>query len=631
MAAPRAAPPSWRTKLPFHCGNPQQREQREQREQRQQRQQGYAGKQCLVEPVVSNPTFEKQSRNCHGPGKAREWLLSNDSTFSFSKPSNDDGEDDERQTIATSMVAHASSTAYSEVTDDYSSVATPDDCASDQVYIVEHDAANDDSFRGIGDCFDGLRFNGQLYINLSLPFDRDTNIEDRHYWKNLAEQNEASEHLGRTGFKTPHSSSPSEPAPSLVTNCSTVESETIATHQYPTGASALPLDDQRAQQPKFCLFTTNKPVDFEEVEKGGTSHHRIQEVPLGIPTQHIGQRSGGRGRSRDGGGRGTTSSSTSHAHAASSDSSSSKATGGLKRRREDDDPEENNQGNREPSKRAKPNGAEKRSLACPFLKRDPKKYLRCLIYHFKTTGDLKQHLKRCHFAPIHCPICGEVFPSRVLYDEHIERDDCQENVVSEYDIDEDTQEFLKQPLRDPDESVRWFLIWDILFPDMKDQRPPSPFQLDIWYEIWAIFRDQLRQHLPDLIAAFVGNGCSQATAQANVRDLEILAQRIGEGTIDVSSVLDGTPRPLVGDISGTDDSTGQTSPNNTTSFDDQVDNSNPRYELLLATGPAGVGSQDFPQDLPLLDIDYYGLWPSDLENIDENIDLDQILRESGEM
>ncbi|GKT52996.1 HET and ankyrin domain protein [Colletotrichum tofieldiae] len=606
MAAPRAAAPSWRTKLPFHCGNPQQREQR---------QQGYAGKQSLVEPAVSNPTFEKQSSSCHGPRKAQKWLLSDDRTFSFSKPSSDDG-DDETQTIVTSMVAHAASTAYSEVTDDHGSVATPDECASDQVYIVENGAANDDTFRGIGDCFDGPKLNGQLFIHLALPFDRDTNIEDGRHWKGLADkQDEASEYWGRTGFEAPRTSSPFEPVPSLATDCSTVESETIATHQYPTGASALPLNDQRAQPPKHRLSTTNKPVGFEEAEKEGALPFRIQEVPLGIPTQHTGQRGGrhdGDGGSRGGGRGGTTSSSTSHAHAASFDSSSSKATGELKRRRQDDDPEENNQGNRELSKRSKPNGAEKRRLACPFLRRDPKKYFHCIHYHLKTTGDLKQHLKRCHFAPIHCPRCGEVFTSRALSDEHIIRVGCQETVITTYDIDEGTQQRLEGSLRDPDESVRWFLIWDILFPDMTCQRPPSPFQLDPWQEIWAIVCGKLRQDSTDLTTTFVGNGCSPAAAQAIIRELEIWAQRNGEATIYGSPVFDEPSRPRVVENSGAGDSTDQSS-NNTTSVDVQVDNSNPQHELIPATGPTGVGSPNFLLYLPSLGIHDYGPWPSDFD------------------
>ncbi|GKT47828.1 uncharacterized protein ColSpa_08009 [Colletotrichum spaethianum] len=632
MEAPPTASHSWTLKLPFHSGNPGQQEQ----------QQGYlyAGKQCLVErlPGGFNPTFEKQSSNGNGRRKAQECP-----TGLFLTLSNDGGDDD-MQTIATSMIAHATaSTASPEVTDDHESVATPSECTSDQVRIVDNDAANDDDFRGIGDCFGGLKFKGQLGIELHPPFDRDATANDQHHWKSLAdEQDEASEHWERTSFEAPHMPGPFEPAPSLVTDCSTVESETIATHQYPIGVSALPLDNQRARPPKPCFPTTYGPVYVEETDKRrGASHPRLQEVPLGTPSQYTGQRRGGRsGRGGTGGGRGrgvTASSSTSHAHATTSSwSSSSEATGELKRRREDDeedgDPARDDQGNREPSKRAKPNGAGKRRLACPFLRRDPKKFIHCIVYHIKTTGDLKQHLKRRHYAPIHCPVCSEVFESRALYDEHVRRQGCQQNDPTAYDISENTQKLLELPLRDPDESGRWYQIWDILFPDMKHQRPLNPFQADIWAEIWSIVCNQVHHHSPGLTHRFVGNGCSQAIAQANIREFVTWARRMGEEATGVPSVLDESHRAAVGGISGMGDSASQAPMNNTTSVQVQFGNSDSSFELLPvaesapshAAMPPGLslfGSPDPTLYFPLLGYEHDDHGVIDLENIN----LDQFL------
>ncbi|KAK1977735.1 hypothetical protein LZ30DRAFT_691920 [Colletotrichum cereale] len=590
MAHPPEVVPGWRVKLPLHNGNPLQ-----------QQQQGLARKQRQVKqsPVFPNSTSKEQSSNCSGPRKVQEWLSSNDRKFSFISKSPDDsgcGNDDDRQTTGTSMVAHAAAPrASSDVTDDHDSVATPFGSISDRVYIFENDAASDVYFRGIGDRFDDPKSNVQPYIDLTPPFDRDANAEDHRHRENLSRRHDnATQDEERASFKAPRTSSPFDPAPSLVTDCSTVESGTIDTHQYPTGAFfALPLDDQHSQddqharQPKPCQSTANEPVNVEEVRKTRTLYPHPQEVPLGTSTQHKGQRSGGRGgRGGPRGGRGggeTTSGSTSHTHTASSGSSSSLLQSACKSKRqrgddeEDDGPKRDGQDDRDPSKRARSNnGAENENirLACPFLKRDAEKYFDCIHYYCRTTGSLKQHLKRCHSAPVHCPTCGEEFKTRTACDEHIALANCPERAIAKYDISEDKQRKLEKPCpRGTDESGRWRHIWDILFPDMKDQRP-SPFQLPPLLEARVIFTTWLRQRLPDLTSDFIGDGHSEITAHAVTERVDGWLQLMGEASVDV---LRETP------CAHMSDDTGQESLNNTTSDHVQAGNSGLLVEPMPAT------------------------------------------------
>jgi hypothetical protein len=92
----------------------------------------------------------------------------------------------------------------------------------------------------------------------------------------------------------------------------------------------------------------------------------------------------------------------------------------------------------------------------------------------------RQHLRRAHEAPIHCPRCSRKFDTTIKKDHHIHSDTCEK---TERKIWEGVTEYQKKELSKRKRSrnhvsieQKWYLVWDILFPNTA--RPSSPCQFD---------------------------------------------------------------------------------------------------------------------------------------------------------
>lgn len=587
---------SWRSKLPIHMGNPQHRQRAE--------------KQSPVEkPTVSNATSKKQIIQPCASWKAQEWL-SNEGTFSSINPQYD-GLDDDNQTIATSMVAHAS-TASTTSTVSRDLVAISEEHTLDQAYLLVSNASNDSYFLGMGDWQNIPRLyhrpntHDLMDSKLHPPVDYDVEENNHQCWKDLADkQDVASGDWGRTRLNAPSTSTPSEPAPSLVTDCSTVESEAVAIRQCQTNASGLSLG-HRYCPPSEPYFLPTNDFDFDEdVCQNNEPHTHFKET-YNTPTQRTGPRGGGRGghtrRGRGGHNRGgSTSSNLSAPRAASFDSSSSRPSGELKRRQEDDDPDENGQGNnKEPPKRVKPNDAERKRLACPFTKHDPQKHIDCIKFNLMTIGHLKQHLKRYHYKPIYCPTCGDEFETRGTCDLHIEQRSCNQVAFNKVGINEDKQRLIgaSRP-RNTDDANRWFLLWDIIFPN--EIRPSDPYQLDLWQAMCNIVLGMFRRHSDTLATTFVSNGCTEDSAQANIQSTVDWMEHLGRLNSDESRVTETGVSTSGTGSSSLDTSDGQELTNNTAPDNTTPDNAPvvisapspaPPSAIELPSSPNNVGTQD---------------------------------------
>ncbi|RYP74224.1 hypothetical protein DL771_003157 [Monosporascus sp. 5C6A] len=108
---------------------------------------------------------------------------------------------------------------------------------------------------------------------------------------------------------------------------------------------------------------------------------------------------------------------------------------------------------------------------CPF-----QKYVGHTFYcgHFKRISDLRQHIRRVHVQPLHCPRCGEIFKGDPDRNVHIRQRECERVRFPPYPgitweqwgkIHEAAS--LKQTKRD--EVQRWNEMRQILFPGM----PPT--------------------------------------------------------------------------------------------------------------------------------------------------------------
>ncbi|KAJ0120904.1 Vegetative incompatibility protein HET-E-1 [Diaporthe amygdali] len=117
-----------------------------------------------------------------------------------------------------------------------------------------------------------------------------------------------------------------------------------------------------------------------------------------------------------------------------------------------------------------------RFFACPFYIQD-NKHSKCVTEEqLQNIEQVKDHLWWAHRQPIFCPVCKEQFPSSKTRDTHIRLRTCHPKISSSIEgLTGEQDEKLAREEEEPQlsEEMRWFRIWDIIFPHIA--RPPSPF------------------------------------------------------------------------------------------------------------------------------------------------------------
>ncbi|KAH3965303.1 hypothetical protein HBH51_152910 [Parastagonospora nodorum] len=109
-------------------------------------------------------------------------------------------------------------------------------------------------------------------------------------------------------------------------------------------------------------------------------------------------------------------------------------------------------------------------LACPFPKHDPFSYSNCWTYATDNIPHLKQHLKRDHLTPVHCPNCGQIFTglnSNSEKDRHFIQQTCVQDVTvatrrQGITADQQKQIWRNKP-RSMDDNQYWNYIYEVLF------------------------------------------------------------------------------------------------------------------------------------------------------------------------
>ncbi|KAI1742155.1 hypothetical protein F4680DRAFT_446226 [Xylaria scruposa] len=114
-------------------------------------------------------------------------------------------------------------------------------------------------------------------------------------------------------------------------------------------------------------------------------------------------------------------------------------------------------------------------LACPFAKWKPLSYQSCYKYIMKDIRRVKQHLRRNHKRPLHCPTCWETFKVEENFYSHIEGRSCLPQPKRELEgVTSTQQEHLDRKVdRKLSRSDQWYSIFSILFPD--SPRPRSAY------------------------------------------------------------------------------------------------------------------------------------------------------------
>lgn len=173
-------------------------------------------------------------------------------------------------------------------------------------------------------------------------------------------------------------------------------------------------------------------------------------------------------------------------------------------------------------------------LACPFYKRNPVCYSRCLCFRLKRITDVKQHLKRKHEQPHYCAFCGEQFESQAALKSHERDRSCTRADFEEPEgVSEDQRKRLAFKVsRKKTEDEQWHEIWVIIFPNT--ERPDSAYvghpELEVlssfqaYWEEWGedVVTEHLQQTLP---------GTAVLTEQDDIKEMMRVLLHESMGTL----------------------------------------------------------------------------------------------------
>lgn len=124
-------------------------------------------------------------------------------------------------------------------------------------------------------------------------------------------------------------------------------------------------------------------------------------------------------------------------------------------------------------------------LACPFYLHNRHEHWNCLNYELNRIVDVRQHIYRHHALPSYCPHCGVEFPNDSIYaqrDSHMANCEVTGQQFRRLGATSDQLESMSNAAthrRGLDESARWYVIWDIMFPG--ENQPLSPY-IDVSWE-----------------------------------------------------------------------------------------------------------------------------------------------------
>lgn len=157
-------------------------------------------------------------------------------------------------------------------------------------------------------------------------------------------------------------------------------------------------------------------------------------------------------------------------------------------------------------KRRRPNAGP--YWACPFFWFDTELYRDCLRLRFSRIVDVRAHIKRKHMQALHCPVCMSQFDKTIDKEAHIREISClptgRESPPGATPDMWDRIERSAKDKRTTTPRVKWYAMWDILFPDRvhPQQQPREPYAptSELTYALDAylrsfMLRDPFGRHL----------------------------------------------------------------------------------------------------------------------------------------
>ena len=90
-------------------------------------------------------------------------------------------------------------------------------------------------------------------------------------------------------------------------------------------------------------------------------------------------------------------------------------------------------------------------------------------------SDLRQHVERRHAVPLFCPVCFELFNDEMDRDQHIRLGACEVSYTRPEGLSRSQLSEISRRSnpRSQGEVERWYIMWDIAFPDVA--HPSSPY------------------------------------------------------------------------------------------------------------------------------------------------------------
>lgn len=174
-----------------------------------------------------------------------------------------------------------------------------------------------------------------------------------------------------------------------------------------------------------------------------------------------------------------------------------------------------------------------RFFACPFYVRN-NKHTNCVTRHaLHSIEEVKEHLCWEHRRPMFCPVCKEEFPSGRDRDAHIRLRVCHANTsaIPEGITDDQEEQLNREGKLTLSEDLRWFQIWDILFPHV--ERPSSTFYTSEREVSVCAFRQFWMQGGEEVVAAFLEEKrCQNYGIRDEERKLRAIYDRVVEKVVD---------------------------------------------------------------------------------------------------
>ncbi|KAI3316518.1 hypothetical protein HD806DRAFT_552245 [Xylariaceae sp. AK1471] len=165
-------------------------------------------------------------------------------------------------------------------------------------------------------------------------------------------------------------------------------------------------------------------------------------------------------------------------------------------------------------------------FACPYWKTDPTKYRACFRLKLLTSSRVKQHLSRNHTPRFYCQICYLIFIDKQAQEAHIIQRSCSRESGARFDgiLPEQHDQLSRKPKLALSEKQKWFLIWEIVFPE--ERQPVSPYIDSQLADCCATFREHWQNRGAEILFREIRDSGVSSTQTVDEDERQQLLQEV---------------------------------------------------------------------------------------------------------